>query len=314
MLAEQVRSGLVETIHDGAVAVTDSGGALVASSGDISRPFYFRSAAKPFQAYVSVRAGASLSRERLAIACASHDGEPVHVGLVERMLAEAGLSEGQLGCPPSWPIRASAARRLVGAGENMPRRIWNNCSGKHTAMLSACLSSGWDTNSYLDPAHPLQRQIDEFMNEVAGPTDPIGIDGCGAPVSATNSLAMARSFSFLASSPEMQAVYEAMHAYPALVSGYGNTDASIATSLDAVAKRGAAGCLGVALRGGYGVAVKCWDGNTEATGVAAVATLEQLGVLSATARDALSSVASPETRGGDKPVGRFRSVMELGWE
>ncbi|MGH8957762.1 MAG: asparaginase [Acidimicrobiia bacterium] len=313
-MAEQVRSGLVETIHDGAIAVTDSTGELVASFGDIQRPFYFRSAAKPFQAQISNRAGANLSRERLALACASHDGEPVHIALVESMLTEAGLTEGSLGCPPTWPIRATATRRLANAGAMEPRRIWNNCSGKHAAMLAACLRSGWDPKSYLDPNHPLQRQITEFVTDVSGPTHPIGIDGCGAPVFTTSCRAMAKSFSFLSWASEMNSVYEAMHAYPALVSGYGNTDAAIATALDAAAKRGAAGCLGIALRSGYGIAIKCWDGSPEAVGVGAVAALEQLGVLSDVARESLSAIASPVTRGGGKPVGRFRSLVELAWE
>jgi L-asparaginase II len=314
VLAEQVRSGLVETIHDGAIAITDSNGNLVASSGDIRRPFYFRSAAKPLQAYVSNRAGANLSRERLAIACASHDGEPVHIALVESILAGVGLTESALGCPPSWPIRLTATRRLANGGATVPRKIWHNCSGKHAAMLTACVSSGWDPNTYLDPHHPLQLAITEFVNSVSGPTEPIGVDGCGAPVFATNCLAMAKSFSFLGSAPEMNTVYEAMHSYPALVSGYGNTDASIATALDAAAKRGAAGCLGIALRNSYGIAIKCWDGNTEAVGVGAVASLEHLGVLSDAARTSLAAIASPETRGGGAPVGRFRSLVELAWE
>jgi L-asparaginase II len=314
VLAEQVRSGLVETIHDGAIAVTDSTGALVASSGDIYRPFYYRSAAKPFQAHISNRAGANLSRERLALACASHDGEPVHIGLVARLLEEAGLTEDALRCPAAWPIRAAAMRRLAHAGEVAPRRIWNNCSGKHAAMLAACVRAGWDQSSYLDPDHPLQREITGFLADVSGPIDPIGVDGCGAPVFATNSLAMAKSFSFLASAPEMGPVYEAMHSYPALVSGYGNIDAAIATALDAVAKRGAVGCLGIALHSGYGIAIKCWDGSTAAVGVGAVTVLEQLGVMSDTARASLDEIASPTTMGGGRPVGSFRSLVELAWE
>lgn len=314
MLAEQVRSGLVETIHDGAVAVTDSTGALIASSGDIYRPFFYRSAAKPFQAHISNRAGANLNRERLAIACASHDGEPVHIGLVASMLEEAGLTEDALRCPPSWPLRAAAMRRLANAGAVAPRRIWNNCSGKHAAMLSACVRSGWDQSSYLDPDHPLQQEVTEFLTDVSGPTDPIGVDGCGAPVFATNCLAMAKSFSFLATAPEMSSVYEAMHAYPALVSGYGNIDAAIATALDAVAKRGALGCLGIALHSGYGIAIKCWDGSTDAVGVGAVTVLEQLDVLSDTARASLAEIASPAIKGGGKTVGSIRSLLELAWE
>ncbi|HEU4750960.1 MAG TPA: asparaginase, partial [Acidimicrobiia bacterium] len=167
MLAEQVRSGLVETVHDGAVAVVDPTGDLVAYSGDIDRPFYFRSAAKPFQAAISQASGAGLAPEELAMACASHDGEPVHLALVTAMLNRAGLSEDQLQCPPDWPIRAEAGRRLASGGARHARRLFNNCSGKHTAMLAACVKSGWDPASYLDPGGPLQRQITDLIADVS---------------------------------------------------------------------------------------------------------------------------------------------------
>lgn len=122
MLAEQVRSGLVETFHDGAVAIVEPSGELIASAGEIDRPFFFRSAAKPFQAAVAQLCGAGLERERLALACASHSGEPVHIALVRSILGGAGLAEGDLRCPPDWPLRAEAARRLARSGEVAARR------------------------------------------------------------------------------------------------------------------------------------------------------------------------------------------------
>ncbi len=105
-----------------------------------------------------------------------------------------------------------------------------------------------------------------------------------------------------------------MHSYPALVSGYGNVDAAIATQFNAAAKRGATGCLGVAMRGGYGIAVKAWDGELAAAGVALVATLEQLGMLTDVARSGLSPIAEPAVYGGGKPVGRFQSRLELSFK
>ncbi len=314
MLAEQVRSGLIETVHNGSLAVVDVDGDLVAWSGDVDRPFYFRSAAKPFQAAVCNRLGAALAREKLALACASHDAEPVHVGLVHAMLTEAGLSEDQLACPPAWPLRPSAARRVAAAGEGEPRRIWNNCSGKHSAMLRAVQASGWDLDGYLSPEHPLQREIATFMRELAGPVEPIGIDGCGAPVFTTTAKRMAQAFARLGHDEELAPVFDAMHAYPALVSGYGNVDAAIATHLNAAAKRGAAGCLGVAIRGGYGIAVKAWDGELAAAGVALVATLDQLGMLTDAARSGLRPIAEPAVYGGGEPVGRFQSRLELSFK
>ena len=311
MLASQVRSGLVETVHDGTVAVVDSDGNLIAASGDTDRSFFFRSAAKPFQAAISMRMGAPIKRETLAIACASHDGEPVHVALAGSILDDAGLTEADLGCPPNWPLKVGTSRRYAQAGATEGRRLWHNCSGKHAAMLAACVAAGFPIDTYLAPSHPLQQEITHYLSDLAGPIDPIGIDGCGAPVFATSALSMARAFGRLGNDPELAIVYQAMHAYPALVSGYGNSDAAIATELNAAAKRGAAGCLGIALGGGYGIAIKVWDGNETVPGVAAVAALRQLGLLSAAAEEALAPIASPLTRGGGQAVGSFKPLLEL---
>lgn len=314
MLAEEVRSGLVETVHDGAVAVVAASGELIASYGDIDRPFYFRSAAKPFQAAVSQACGAGLGREQLALACASHDGEPVHVALVESILTAAGLGPDDLGNPPDWPISASAERRLVAGGATEPRRLWHNCSGKHAAMLAATVASGWDPASYLDPSHPLQTRISELIRDIAGLIDPIGIDGCGAPVFATTARGMGRAFARLSTATEFAEVFGAMHAYPALVSGVGNVDAAIATNLHAVAKRGAAGALGIGLRGRLGMAVKVWSGSGLVAGVAAVAALDQLGALTPYARERLERLSHPMVKGGGLPVGRFEPRLELRWQ
>ncbi|MGH8926730.1 MAG: asparaginase [Acidimicrobiia bacterium] len=314
MLAEQVRSDLVETRHDGAVAVVDSSGDLVAAHGDIDRTFYFRSAAKPFQAAVSQASGAGMLPEQLALACASHDGEPVQVALAETILVAAGLGEGDLGCPPDWPIKASARQRLIAAGESGPRRIWHNCSGKHAAMLAGAVAAGWDPASYLDPAHPLQVRILDLIEEVSGNVIPVGVDGCGAPVFRTSTRRLARSFSYLAVASELREVFAVMHAYPALVSGVGNVDASIATHLDAVAKRGAAGVLGVALRGRLGIGVKCWDGSGLVAGIGAIAALEQIGALTQLAAERLRPHSHPLVKGGGRPVGRFEPRLELRWQ
>ena len=314
MLAEEVRSGLVETVHDGAVAVVAASGELIASYGDIDRPFYFRSIAKPFQAAVSQACGANLGREQMAVACGSHDGEPVHVAIVESILAGAGLTADDLGNPPGWPLAASAERRLAAAGATEPNRLWHNCSGKHAAMLAATVASGWDPKTYLDPSHPLQTRITESMREVAGPVDPIGVDGCGAPVFATTARAMGGAFARLSAAPEFLQVFDAMHAFPALVSGVGNADAAIATHLDAVGKRGAAGALGIGIRGRRGLGIKVWDGSGLVAGVAGLAALDQLGELTPYARQSLDRHSRPWVKGGGKPVGRFESRLELLWQ
>ncbi len=312
MLAEQVRSGLVETSHDGAVAVVDETGSLVASHGDIDRPFFLRSAAKPFQALVSMQAGAGLSPLELAMASSSHRGFPVQVALVGAMLEAAGLDESALGCPVDWPIHPTAARLVARSGATAPRRIWHNCSGKHAGFLRACVGSGWPVDTYLDPAHPLQERVVALVSELGGhPADPVGVDGCGAPVLRTTARAMATMFARLAGDPDLTEVFTAMHRYPALIGGNGEGDTEMAIASDAVAKGGAAGCVGVAVRGRLGVGVKSWDGLGSVANLAAITALDQLGVLSPTGRSALATLGSPVVLGGGQPVGRVLPTFTL---
>ena len=312
LLAVRARSGLVETMHHGAVAVADPDGELVAMAGDIDRPFYLRSVAKPFQAFVSQGAGASLAPVELALAAASHRGHPVHVAIVESMLADAGLEESHLRCPPSWPLSEVATRRLVASGERQPRAIWNNCSGKHAGFLRACAASGWPVDSYLHPEHPLQRGIVEFVTESSGhPAEPVGIDGCGAPVLRTTTRAMARLFARLAVMEDMSKIFDTMHRYPSLVSSNGEGDASIAVAANAAAKGGAQGCLGVAVGGRHGVAVKSWDGSMEAAVVGAIAALGQVGDLWPEAMRRLETLARPPVTGGGRVVGAVEPRLDL---
>ncbi len=311
-LAEQIRSGLVETRHDGAVAVVAPDGSLIASSGDIDSPFFIRSSAKPFQATVSRESGADLDPLEMAMACASHRGFPVQVALVRGMLAAAGLDESALRCPPSWPLGADAVRVVLGERATEPRPIWNNCSGKHAGFLRACVASGWPTETYLSPEHPLQRKVIELVSELGGySVEPVGVDGCGAPVLRTTTRVMAHLFARLATEQRLSPALEAMHRYPALVGANGEGDTEIAIAINAAVKAGAAGCVGVAVENRFGIAVKSWDGIGGVANVAAVSALEQLGILTSTAAGALSPVARPPVFGGGGAVGHFESRLRL---
>src|SRR5579862_6811451 len=133
VLVEAFRGGLVESRHRGAVAVADAEGAMVLALGDVARPVFPRSAVKALQALPLVCSGAAdrygLGDEELALACASHSGEPAHVEGVARMLAKAGLDPSALACGAHWPVAQSAAFALAQKGG--PSALHNNCSGKH---------------------------------------------------------------------------------------------------------------------------------------------------------------------------------------
>lgn len=312
MLAEQIRSGLVETRHDGAVAVVDDGGALVASAGDIDRPFFLRSAAKPFQATVSQEAGADLSPLEMAMACASHRGYPVHISLVLSMLASAGLEESALRCPRDWPLGDRARVSALQGGAREKRRIWHNCSGKHAGFLRGCASAGWSLESYLAPDHPLQRRVIDLVTELGEhPAAPVGVDGCGAPVLRTTARAMALMFARLGTEERLSPAFNAMHRYPALIGANGEGDTEMAIATHAAAKGGAAGCVGIALRRGLGIAVKSWDGSGLVANLAAATTLQAVGELTPTARSALGPILVPPVLGGGEPVGVLQSRLAL---
>ena len=287
-------------------------GELLAGFGDLDRPFYLRSAAKPFQALVSQEAGADLTPLELAVACSSHRGFPAQLSLVTSILAAAGLDESDLRCPPGWPIHDAAMRLAASGGAAEPRRLFHNCSGKHSGFLRACVASGWPTDSYLSPDHPLQVRVRETVAELSGHSpDPVGVDGCGAPVLRTTTLAMARLFARLAVDERLGGVFDAMHRYPALIGANDQGDSTIAMATYSAAKGGAEGCLGVASRTGLGVAVKCWDGSGEVAGLAAASALEQMGVLGATALAGLDHVLHPPVHGGGGQVGSLEPRFRL---
>lgn len=294
------------------MAVVDGGGSLIASYGDIDRPFFIRSSAKPFQATVSQEAGADLDPLELAMACASHRGFPVHLSLVESMLARGGLEEKHLRCPSDWPIHPVAQRLAVRSGATAPRRIFHNCSGKHAGFLRACVAQGWPLDSYLSPEHPLQRRVVGLVTELGEfDVEPVGVDGCGAPVLRTTARAMALMYARLATDERFAPVYSAMHRYPSLIGANGEGDTEISIALDAAAKGGAAGCIGVGIGGRLGLAAKCWDGSGAVATMAAVSALDQLGELSPTAARSLETISSPTVLGGGVPVGEIVSRFEL---
>jgi L-asparaginase II len=296
------------------VAVVSVDGDLIAWSGDIDRPFFLGSSAKPFQALVSQQEGALLRPVELALACASHEGQPAHVAIVESMLDSVGLNSSHLRCPHDWPLAEEASRRVARRGHTNPRRVWHNCSGKHAAFLRACRAQGWSLDGYLETEHPLQRRIADLVSDLGEfSVRPVGVDGCGAPVLRTTARSMALLYARLASAPELEPMFSAMHRYPSLVSGSGNGDASIGTVLNAAAKRGAAGCLGVAVKGRLGIGVKAWDGLGEVADVAAISTLDALGVLPLHAAHGLESLGRPQVLGGDRPVGVMEPTVKLRW-
>ena len=302
---------MVEATHEGAVAVVAPDGRLISSDGDIDRRYYIRSAAKPFQAMAALSEGAEFTPEELAIACASHGAQPIHVAYVVSMLAADGLDESALQCPPDWPIDDSAHDRLIREGHVVARRRWHNCSGKHAGMLRACVAAGWPTETYLDPDHPLQVRIRKEMSVALGTdvTDP-GIDGCGAPVYEISTRELARGFAMVATDPRYEPIRTAMQRHGSLTAGSALMSAP-SRHWDVAAKGGAEGCFGLAVRGRFGVALKSFDGSDRALGPATYDTMFQLGAAPALTSERYRSEFEVATLGGGEVVGRVESLVSL---
>jgi L-asparaginase II len=288
LLAETWRGDVREVVVRGHVAVVAADGALLARAGDPDARTTLRSTVKPLQAlpFVSGAADAlGATEEEVAIACASHEGEPRHVEVVRRLLARAGLDDSALTCGPQWPYSEIAARDLVRAGETAGR-VHNNCSGKHAAMLCACVHNGWPTEGYAAYDHPLQRDIRRRMSDFAGirlSDTPRGVDGCGLPTHGVPLRYLALMFATASSSSQAFGRCQgAMAAQPFMVGGTGRFDTLLLGWLGAslTAKSGGAAVwVCVARGGGPAVAVKLEAGVGTSMAPVALGVLRALGLV-----------------------------------
>jgi L-asparaginase II len=308
VLCEVVRSGMVESRHRGSLVTLDATGAPVLELGDTTAPVLPRSSLKPLQAVAMLHAGLRLQGAQLALACASHSGEPVHVELCRSVLASAGLGEDALGNPPGLPLGPAAMEALLRAGGHADA-VHHNCSGKHAAMVATCVAAGWPLAGYLDPGHPLQRAIRHTIEALAGePVGAVATDGCGAPAFAISLTGLARAFAVLArapeGSPEARAA-AAMRSHPEIVGGTGREVTELMAAVGGlVAKEGAEGVLAAALPDGRAFAVKIEDGARRALGPVVSAVLERWHV----AEDAVGHWAAPVVLGGGRAVGALRAA------
>lgn len=296
VVVEVTRGGVVESRHRGSVAVVDADGELMMECGAADESVYPRSAVKSLQAIALVESGAAdafgLDQRELALACASHGGEPRHVSAVSSWLTRIGVGERALGCGAHWPLHEPAARDLARVASE-PAAVHNNCSGKHAGFLTLARHLGAGVDGYTHFEHPVQQLVMATVGEMCG-TDlaiaPRAIDGCSVPTYSIPLHRLAAGMAQLASPDAMgsarrtaiERIRAAIAAEPFMVAGTERycTEVMQVTGAQVMVKTGAEGVFCAAIPSlGFGVALKCDDGASRASEMMMTAVLQRLGAL-----------------------------------
>lgn len=309
-LIEVWRGGIPESCHNGVVAVFDDEGRKVYGWGDTSRIVFPRSAIKAIQALPLVESGAAdaygFGDDELALACASHSGEPEHAQLAAAMLEKAGYNGDELECGAHWPTRTEAAYALAREGAS-PTALHNNCSGKHAGFLAYARKKGYAAAGYVGADHPVQRDVRaaiESMLGVAVASEACGIDGCSIPTFAVPIDRLATAFARLGTGnalpPERARaaarLRKACAAAPHMVAGTGRfcTDVMRLFGERVFVKTGAEGVyVGILPELKLGFALKCDDGATRAAELMAATLLRTFLPMSDAETQALTRITAP---------------------
>lgn len=313
--------GAVECVHYGSVAIVDREGKVVAGVGDPGGINFSRSTLKPLQALPFVEDGGmgrfGFGSHELALLCSSHNGETVHVNIVQSILDRVGARVADLQCGAHAPrYFAATATPCPPALPISP--LHHNCSGKHSGFLAYCRLHDHRLLDYLDPDSPLQVRIRNTVQAFSpGQTLVAGTDGCSAPNFALPLRRIAQIYCRIAceDAPSLRALYFAMTRHPDLVSGTARTDLALMQTGagDWLCKIGADGIQAIGVRSkGLGIAVRIAGGDTPALHVATVDVLHQIGLLEDPARTPLGPHFRPamhNARGME--TGRFVPLFTL---
>lgn len=309
-LVEVVRSGFRECVHRGSVVIIGPDGEPGFAAGSVHVPIYPRSTNKPLQALTLLKHGFTpLDDAELAIATASHTGEPEHIELVERLLRRFGFGEDDLACPPDLPGDERTRAGVLYRGEK-PAKRYMNCSGKHAAMLATCAVNGWPVTGYTEVGHPLQQAVLAQIIETTGePETDLGIDGCGLPIVPVSLTNLARAFAALATAPDgtpEHRIATALRTHPQVISGTNGPDLLTMNAVpELICKIGADGVHAGALPDGSAFAYKIDDGADRARIPLTMAVLQRMGVGWS---DELAALAAPPVLGGGTRVGVIRVI------
>ena len=279
VLAQLVRSGLVESTHSGHLILINADGTDLLTLGDVDAEMYPRSAIKSLQAAAMVRSGLNLNDEQLALVCASHGGTVRHQEVALEILQSVGLTESDLQNTPDRPLDHEAR---IAWGAKPATSLAANCSGKHAGMLATCVTKGWDIRNYLDIDHPLQIAIAKEITELTGQKiNRVSTDGCGAPLfsMSTRSIAVAARNMRINHDPIFTKLINACLKHPEMILAEGAFDTRIMRAVPGLfVKGGAESVMLASLPDGRAIAWKISDGSNRVNGPLMKAALAKFGI------------------------------------
>ena len=302
VLAELVRSGVVESQHRGYLIALNADGSTNLELGDSSHLIFPRSTVKSFQAAAMVRNGLQLEPRLLALAASSHSGSAEHISAVREILALAKLDESALQNMLDKPLGEKERRAW---GDQAPVRIAMNCSGKHAGMLLTCVTNGWSIENYLDPEHPLQQACKEELEKLSGEKITLtSTDGCGAPLFLISVAGLARAIRAITISDDVahRSVIQASRAFPEMVAGEGRLTTEMMREVEGLYMKDGVEAVNVAsMPDGRTLIFKVGDGSLRPFKALLHAGLLRLGVT--------TSYQEEKVLGGDKVIGSIRATF-----
>ncbi len=302
VLAEVVRSGVVESQHRGFLVALNADGSVNLELGDSSHLIFPRSTVKAFQGAAMVRKGLDLEPRLLALGASSHSGSTEHIAAVREILATVGLDESALQCMLDKPLGEPERRAY---GDQAPTRIAMNCSGKHAAMLVTCVKNGWSIDNYLDADHPLQIACREELENLAGEKITLtSTDGCGAPLFLISVAGLARAVRAITISTDSAhtSVLAASREFPEMVAGEGRLTTTMIREVPGLYMKDGVEAVEVAsMPDGRTLLFKVSDGSLRPFRALVHAGLKRLGVD--------SSYEVEPVLGGGKVIGEVRATF-----
>ena len=295
------RGDFIESIHVAYAVVVDKKGEIVYSSGDPHYLTCVRSTLKPFQASAAVKEGAikavRFTPVEIALMCASHNGEDIHVNTAKSMLDKIGYDTSYYECGTHFPYDKESKKKLIQNEENSSA-LHNNCSGKHAGMLCLAKYLQVDPKGYTDPDHQVQQLIMKQVKRFSELDEfPLATDGCSAPVPFLPLFNIALMYQKFASGnyDELNTLFDAVTSNPYLIAGKNRFDTDFIEAMDgkAVTKVGGEAVRGLGIRSGngevFGIALKVLDGNQRCSPIATMAVLDELDLLTKDQSEKLSS-------------------------